>query len=252
MVRPLIVAHRGFSAEAPENTLAAFQRAVDVGATLAECDVRRTRDGHIVLLHDATLDRTTSGSGPVAEKTFDELRALDAGSWKSPGYAGENVPTLGETLGVTAGKLLLIVEIKAEGITEAVLDILRARPPGSEVAIVSFSYETCCRSRQLAPEIPVAWLGSGAAEGDETGARELCRQALAGNIQALSVHHEGASATLRRETRRAMLALWAWTVDEPGQVIALAEAGMDSITTNRPDMGLATIREWAAAPKGAP
>ena len=187
MVPPIIVAHRGFSAEAPENTLVAFQRAVDVGATVAECDVRRTRDGHIVLLHDETLDRTTDGSGPVAERTFAEVRGLDAGSWKSSEYAGESVPTLGETLGATAGKLLLIVEIKAEGITEAVLDILRDRPQDSEVAIVSFSYETCRESRHLAPEIPLAWLGSGG-QALHVGYSHLATQGLQGRVQPPGHH----------------------------------------------------------------
>ena len=245
MVPPLIIAHRGFSAEAPENTLIAFQRALDVGARLAECDVHPTRDGQLVLLHDHTLERTTNGSGPVAEKTLAELRQLDAGSWKDARFAGERLPTLAETLGLTKGRMILVVEIKVEGITEAVLDAIRQQQAEEEVIIVSFSYETCRRSRELAPVIPVAWLGSGVPDEDVEDARELVRLALLGSFQALSVEHGGASGTLREQTRLAGLGLWAWTVDTPDEIAELAEDGVDIITTNRPDMGLATLREWS-------
>src|SRR5690606_12934395 len=91
-----IVAHRGSSAEAPECTLASIRRAIAAGATAAEIDVRTTKDGALVVLHDATLNRTTNGTGAVNERTLAEVRALDAGSWFDPKFAGEKVPTLAE------------------------------------------------------------------------------------------------------------------------------------------------------------
>jgi glycerophosphoryl diester phosphodiesterase len=93
----LVIAHRGASGHAPENTMAAFKKAVALGATFIETDLQLSRDAHFVAIHDATLDRTTNGSGAVHDMTLAELRRLDAGSWFGSEYAGERIPTLGET-----------------------------------------------------------------------------------------------------------------------------------------------------------
>ena len=90
MMTVIVLAHRGYSAKAPENTMAAFELALAVGADGIELDVHMTRDGEIVVIHDDTLDRTTNGKGPVSDQTMAELRELDAGSWFSPEFAGEN------------------------------------------------------------------------------------------------------------------------------------------------------------------
>src|SRR5216684_4181789 len=93
-----VIAHRGASGHSPENTMAAFRRAVELGARFIETDLHLSRDGEIVAIHDPTLDRTTSGRGPVMAHSLDELRQLDAGSWFSPEFAGERIPTLDEIL----------------------------------------------------------------------------------------------------------------------------------------------------------
>ena len=117
------VAHRGYSAVAPENTLPAFAAAGPAGATLVEFDVRTTADGVPVVIHDRTVDRTTNGTGAVWELTADEVRALDAGSWFSPAYAGVRVPLLTEVLDMLAGARLLL-EIKPPATLEQVKVIL--------------------------------------------------------------------------------------------------------------------------------
>jgi len=109
---PLISAHRGFSAIAPENTMPALQAAFDAGADIAEIDIRMTADGALVLMHDAALDRTTTGSGPLSAMTLAEIRKLDAGSWFGPSYAGTPVPTLDEVLEWSRGRLGLLIELK--------------------------------------------------------------------------------------------------------------------------------------------
>src|SRR3990172_9877913 len=96
---PVVIAHRGASGSCPENTLAAFRRAAALGADMIELDVQLTRDGEVVVIHDWTLDRTTSGTGPVRACSLAELRRLDAGAWFDAAFAGERVPTLGEVLG---------------------------------------------------------------------------------------------------------------------------------------------------------
>jgi glycerophosphoryl diester phosphodiesterase len=119
------VAHRGYSAVAPENTLPAFAAALRGGATIVEFDVRTTADGVPVVIHDRTLERTTTGAGPVWEAGFDEVRALDAGGWFSPAYAGVRVPTLAETIDLVApSDAELLLEIKPPTTFEQVKVIL--------------------------------------------------------------------------------------------------------------------------------
>ncbi len=109
----LAVGHRGTVRFAPENTLAAFRKAIELGLDLIEMDVRETKDGHLVIMHDATVDRTTNGKGQVAELTLAEIKRLDAGSWFSPQFAGERVPTLDEALAALAGRALPDIDFKA-------------------------------------------------------------------------------------------------------------------------------------------
>lgn len=107
------VAHRGASAYAPENTIAAYDKAVKMKADYIEIDVQRSKDGELVLIHDTTVDRTTDGSGKVGDFTFEELRSLDAGSWKGEQFAGEQIPTFDEILDRYHGKIGILVELKA-------------------------------------------------------------------------------------------------------------------------------------------
>ena len=110
--QPGVIAHRGVSLEAPENTLPAIQKAIDLGCAMAEIDLRYTADGEVVLLHDATVDRTTDGSGRVAEKKLAELKGLDAGARTNPGYRGTRVPTLKEAVELARGRIELYLDLK--------------------------------------------------------------------------------------------------------------------------------------------
>jgi len=109
-----IIAHRGCSAKAPENTLASIRSAFDTGATAVEVDVRLTSDGQLILLHDATLDRTTSGQGQAREHTLQEIRKLDAGSWFAPEFRNEPIPLLSEALEVCRGKIDLMLDLQEQ------------------------------------------------------------------------------------------------------------------------------------------
>lgn len=113
--RPLVVAHRGSSGVAPENTMAAFRKAVDEGADMIELDVRMTHDFHLVVHHDQDVRRTTNGSGCIWEKTLQELRMLDAGSWFSPRFRGEQIPTLRQVLEMLPSHMTVNIEAKTDG-----------------------------------------------------------------------------------------------------------------------------------------
>lgn len=110
----MVIAHRGFSGQAPENTLASFQKAVELGSDMIELDVRFSKDGQVVVIHDDTIDRTTNGRGKVADYTLKELKQFDAGSWFAPQFSGERIPTLKEVLELVKGKVLVNIEIKDE------------------------------------------------------------------------------------------------------------------------------------------
>lgn len=148
------VAHRGGSAECPENTLAGIRRAIESGATAVEVDVRTTKDGHLVLLHDATLDRTTNGTGPVSDMTFDALRALDAGSWFDARFHSERVPTLGEVLALCRGKIDVLLDLKerSDDYQRRVAGEVKAKGDPKRMIVGVRSVEQAKVVRHLLPE----------------------------------------------------------------------------------------------------
>ncbi|WP_166831789.1 glycerophosphodiester phosphodiesterase [Thalassoroseus pseudoceratinae] len=149
-----IVAHRGSSVDRPECTLPAVRRAIAARATAVEVDVRTTQDGHLVILHDATLDRTTNGKGPLREHTLAEVRQLDAGSWFDAEYAGERVPTLQETLIACRDKIDVLLDLKEQGRDFAIAVVAEVKQHGApERTIVGVrSVEQARLFRQLLPD----------------------------------------------------------------------------------------------------
>lgn len=149
-----IVAHRGAMTDRPENTMAAFERAVELGADVVELDVRMSRDGELFLLHDATLDRTTDGEGRAAELTFDELRRLDAGSWFGPAYAGEKIPSLKEALRWGRERTVLLLDLKdtSSAYNEAVAAAVREAGDPARIVIGVRTPDQAHHFRELLPE----------------------------------------------------------------------------------------------------
>jgi glycerophosphoryl diester phosphodiesterase len=235
---PLIVAHRGYSALAPENTLAAYRMAIEAGAPAAECDVYCTKDGQVVLLHDPTIDRTTDGTGPVTELTLEQVKALDAGAWKGEAFVGERIPTLAETLALTRGKLRLVIEVKQPGIAARVVETIREAEAMGDVTLISFSADTCRQLRDLEPTLPVGWLTGGCKENDPDEADTLIRTALAAHCQFLDVAWTGIRPALMERARLAGMAVWAWTIDDPAAMRQMEELGVAAVTTNDVRAGL--------------
>lgn len=223
--RPLICAHRGASSERPENTLAAFQRARELGAEMVELDVQRARDGTAVVIHDSTLDRTTSGRGRVADHTLAELKQLDAGGWFAPEFAGERIPTLAEALAALPSPLWVCIEIKAPGLEATVAEEVRAAGGAARTVVSCFDHRVLARLRRLAPEVAVAVLQA---------CRPLDFTAAARAVGAVAVHahHQFIDAQGVQECRAGGLALVAWTVDETSEMRRLADLGVDAIMTN--------------------
>jgi glycerophosphoryl diester phosphodiesterase len=158
--RPLISAHRGCSAFAPENTVASLDGAWRAGATVAEIDVRLTRDGHVVLMHDLTLDRTTNGSGYVKDRTLAELKQLDAGGWFGPAFAGERIPTLAEVLDWCRGRLGLLIELKnypfrEMPLLEKTIEVVEAARAQEYVVCAGFDHVLLADLHRMRPDWPL-------------------------------------------------------------------------------------------------
>lgn len=149
-----VIAHRGSSSDCPENTLASTRRAIAVGATAVEVDVRLSKDKRLVLRHDAELERTTNGKGLIGDKALTELKELDAGSWFDPKFAGEKIPTLAEVLMLCRGKIDVLLDLKEEGSEYSQLVAMTIRERGEETrTIVGVrSLEQAAEFRKLLPK----------------------------------------------------------------------------------------------------
>jgi len=245
------IAHRGWSSRYPENTLPAFLGAVEAGADLIELDVQCTRDGHAVVLHDATVDRTTDGSGRVCDFSLQEVKRLDCGGWFSPAFRGERVPTLGETIeALKDHPVKLCVEIKArdaEGTRQTVartIQTIQEHRVLDRCILTSFLPEALTQARRLEPLIPTAL------DPDEEtlfSAWDLCAQVLriGGNI--LSLRHDWLTQALVDEVHAHGIPIWTWTVNEPEAMRRAVAFGVDGIMTDDP----ARLRELLSSGQSA-
>lgn len=164
-MKPLMIAHRGASGNAPENTLAAFQLAIEEGSDGIELDVHLSKDGEIVVIHDETLDRTTNGTGRVVEKDLDELKTYDAGSWFGAKFSEERIPLLQEVIDIVPDDIFINVEIKNfptkyEGVEQKLVDLLKQSNRLSTTVISSFDHESLQKIKKIAPEIKIGLLYS--------------------------------------------------------------------------------------------
>lgn len=166
--RPIVAAHRGIPSMAPENTMAGYRLSYELGADLIETDVQKTKDGEIIIMHDYTVDRTTDGTGSVAEMTLDQIRALDAGSYFSSEFSGEKVPTFREFLQEFKGKdVILLVELKADNLSEETIQMIKEEGMTDQVVLQSFHLNSVQKSVEAAPNVPSGYLYSAAVPSTE-------------------------------------------------------------------------------------
>ena len=244
--RTLVIAHRGFSGRAPENTVAAISEAIAIGADMAEIDVTLTADNRVVVIHDETLQRTTNGNGNVAEHDFDEIRSLDAGSWFAPQFAGEKVPTLGEVLDLVKGQILLNVEIKTEavdrGISDKVAVAIKERGMTDQVIVSSFSPTALEQMRAVAPEIRTAVLFNPELQRGEDPV-EIVHGLGA---SAFNIRGSRLKAKMLRSCREQGIPVGVYTVDKPRKMKQWVKKGIDAIFTNHPDRLLEVLEKAPA------
>ena len=234
---PMVVAHRGSGGLAPENTLAAFRRVVEMGVDAIELDVRLTRDGEVAVIHDRRLDRTTTGKGPVGAYTLDQLKSLDAGSWFSPHFRGERVPVLEEVFEAVPDGFPVYVEIKARGpaawpLAAAVIRVLRNYDRWDSTLVASFNPMAMALVRVIEPRIVRGYIWSR-------------RHPLPLRARWLSpLVKPNWYAPDRRSTTPELVAklhsqgkpVAAWDVDTGTDMTWLKAMGLDAIVTDHPDV----------------
>ena len=244
----LIVGHRGASGHAPENTLASFERAIEIGVDAIELDVHLSRDGHLVVIHDQNLARTTNGQGLVHEHDLAELQVLDAGSWFGPEYAGERIPTFEQTLEHIGARVPLQVEIKGrtEGVTEATIAALTARGLLETSMITSFHLDLLPLARALAPTVEIGALvwGRSRADGRAMTPAECVAATQAARADVMLLWHECIDEAMITAGRLANLSVGAagGTATEHDMRRLLALGEVVRITTNFPDLCRAVMR----------
>lgn len=240
--RPLVFAHRGAKAYAPENTIPAFLKAIELGADGVELDVQFSADGALVVIHNPTLDETTNGSGRVTSHTLEELKALDAGSWFSPEFAGTRLCTLEEALDAIEGRIFVNIEMKSfalgnDGMAEEVARIVNERGLRERVIVSSFNPFALRRLRQVAPQIERGLLY---APDLPLYLRRAWLRVWA-KPDALHPEHVMVDARYMEWARKKGYAVNVWTVNEETDMLRMIDLGVNAIITDHPDRLLAIL-----------
>jgi glycerophosphoryl diester phosphodiesterase len=233
----LTIAHRGASTLYPENTLRAFVAAAELGADMCEFDVRMTRDGEIVVIHDATVNRTTDGRGRVAAMSAAEIEQLHAGVRFGAEFRGERIPTLAKVAAALGERRCgMDVELKARGLEARVCEVLRGCGAIETAIVSSFDWDQLKIVVAQEPALRIALLG-------EKAAATLLEAAAAVRAFAIAPRFDIVDAALCAEAHRRSLAVYVWTVDDAPAMRRLIAAGVDGIMTNNPQQ----LRELVAA-----
>ena len=242
MKQPVVFAHRGASAYAPENTMASFRKALEMGAGGIELDVQASSDGHLVVIHDEAVDRVSNGKGMIRDKTLMELKSLDFGSWHSQNYKNERIPELFEVLELLAsGNVILNIEIKNgpvfyPGIEQKVADAVKSYGMVNRTIISSFNHYSLVKIRKADPEMRTAILYVAGLYEPWVYAKHVGAEAI--NPLFYNIVPEVMKGCIENGIK-----VNPFTVDGPEHIKSMALAGVDGIITNVPDVAIKTINE---------
>ena len=225
--KTIIIAHRGASSVAPENTLAAFQKAIDFGADYFELDVRASKDDSLMIFHDGSIDRTTNGTGSFHDFSYQQLRSYDAGSWFAQEFSGEKIPTLRESLQLALDNdIKVCVEIKDYDKTPQVIELIEEMNAEKSVIIFCFDFDALVVSKKMNPKIPVCYLKGEIVEEDFQ-----IIKSIGGEVAGSG---SGGEADIIEKTHAEDLEFWRWTVNSVEDMKMLIDRGIDGIITNYP------------------
>lgn len=227
------IAHRGASGIAPENTLAAFKKAIEIGVDAVELDLHGSADGEVVVIHDSSLNRTTNFQENVNQATLEMIKRADAGGWFAAEFAGEPVPTLVEALECIVGNAIAVLEIKDATIGEAVVKKVYEMDALEKVVIISFHASVLREVRALDPRIPTGWLIGN--HNNHISPVQLCQQLGELGSSLLNVNHQLITEAFAYEVLRRGITLWCWTVDDLARMREMKRFGVQGITSNYPE-----------------
>src|SRR5256885_15362651 len=230
--RMLLGGHRGNPDEYPENTLASFRSAIELGVDLIELDVQGSEEGGLPVIHDHLLDRPTNGSGLVRDQTMAELRRFDAGSWKDPRFAGEPIPSLDEVLALAKGKVGVAIEIKNlplpyPGIENAIVQAVRGAGMVGDVVVISFDHRSVKRIAELDPQILTGLL-------EASRPVDILRVMDDAEADVFCPHWASIEPDTAEELHAAGKLIGVWTVDDPGSLAWSKALRANAIYTNKP------------------
>ena len=236
-----IIAHRGFSGIAPENTLIAFRKAIELGADFIELDVIESKDGELIVMHDDSIDRTSSNQekGNVAEMTLEELKDVNVGYAEKfqDQYPEAKIPTLAEVLELAKDKIKVCIEIKTDGIESNILETVEKYAMQKSVIIFSFRYHVLVKIRELNPSIDILYLI------DETDKNTLDYAKL---IQAKAIgigHYKRLEKDFIDFVHSQNIEIWQWTINDEKEMIRLMDLGLDGLITDFPNKALESKKE---------
>ena len=239
----LVAAHRGGAALWPENSLLAFRQALALGVDALEFDLHMTSDGELVVLHDPTLDRTTTGTGPVRDLKLADLAVVRLKT-RDGAVTDERIPTFAQLLELAAAAVELLPEIKVDAnrqrydsIEEKVLALLRARGLLARTTVQAFQVETIRRLRALEPKARTMLLvARGDVERDRARPAEAVRRARDLGATDLGMNHRLIDADVMAAARAAGIRVSAWTVNEEADILRMVDLGVDMVMSDRPDL----------------
>lgn len=240
---PLVIAHRGASAYAPENTVAAFCEAVKMKADAVELDAKLLKDGNIIVLHDTTLDRTTNGTGPVYQYVYDDIKFLDAGSHFSTHFSDERIPTLGEIFEEIGNDILINVELTNyarpwDKLPLKVIRLVHQYHLEKRILLSSFNPWALVAAKRVDPEIPRALLVH---PGEKGVIRYLLRKIV--DHAAFHPHLSLVSDKQMSVAKRDHKMVNVWTVNERVEMVDLLALGVDGLITDFPDIARNVVDE---------
>jgi glycerophosphoryl diester phosphodiesterase len=226
----MVIGHRGNSSEAPENTLAAINEAFGVGAGMVEVDIHLSRDGVPVVVHDESVDRTTNGKGLVAQLTLAELKTLDAGFWKSPKYAGEKIPTLGEVLLAAKGKGLILLDLKVDNMAAAIARVFDSL--GLPQNLVMVATQTAAQCEDFRTHLPGSLILYNF-EAPDTWETDFFKKELARGIDGIELGANW-SPQFVSEAHQHGMPVFAYTINDDSTLRQLIGMGINGIETDIP------------------
>lgn len=227
----MIIAHRGASHDAPENTLASVNLAWERNADAVEVDVHLSIDKRIMVIHDEDTRRTTGQKMVIRESNSTDLRSLDASNGMDE-FRGEKIPFLEEVIKTIPEGKVLFIEVKTDTlIIPCLVDLLASSPDKSQLVVISFDFSVCAMLKKEIPAIPVYWLHYTLSGSYKT--RWITRAVDAG-LDGLNFRHKGINQDYVEAVHRSGMKMFAWTVDDPEDAARLIESGIDGITSNRP------------------